>query len=163
MISVRYLIIIGVDELYFHHKRTLPRWERIGHPLDTITVLACFCWVLFVAPTGLNISIYVGLSIFSCVFILKDEHVHHRECGAVERWLHDLLFTLHPLTLISAGLLWPALHNQAFVVVRYEGWERSFMIGNVSLIILFFFYQTIYWNLLWRPNDSTSESFTPQT
>jgi len=28
---------MGVDEFYFHRRRGLPRWERLAHPLDTMT------------------------------------------------------------------------------------------------------------------------------
>lgn len=150
------LLWIGVDEFYFHQKRTLPKWERIGHPLDTITVLSCLFWVFVLPPTTKTVAIYVGLSVFSAVFILKDENVHRRECETIEHWLHVLLFTLHPLVLISAGLLWPALHAtvpQSFPLVHFSGWERSFFIGNLTVIILFFIYQTVYWNFIWRPVD----------
>ena len=157
------LLWIGVDEFYFHQKRSLPKWERIGHPLDTITVLACLFWVFFVTPTATAVAIYVGLSIFSSVFILKDENVHRQECETIEHWLHVLLFTLHPLVLISAGLLWPALHanaKQAFPLVRFSGWERPFFIANLTVIILFFIYQTIYWNFIWRPVATEKEGYT---
>ncbi len=29
---------MAVDEVHFHRQRGLPRWERLGHPLDTLTV-----------------------------------------------------------------------------------------------------------------------------
>lgn len=111
MFDSRYLLIpfvlqllwIGVDEFYFHQKRTLPKWERIGHPLDTITVLACLFWVFFLPPITKTVAIYVGLSVFSAVFILKDENVHRREGETIEHRSHVLLFTLHPLVFISAG------------------------------------------------------------
>ena len=35
-------LFMFVDEFYYHHKRGLPRWERMGHPADTISVLICF-------------------------------------------------------------------------------------------------------------------------
>jgi hypothetical protein len=41
-------LAIAVDEFYFHRKRGLPRWERVGHPVDTFSVLLCFLFVLFV-------------------------------------------------------------------------------------------------------------------
>ncbi len=33
--------LITFDEWYFHLKRGLPKWERIGHPLDTLTAIFC--------------------------------------------------------------------------------------------------------------------------
>ncbi len=43
----------------------LGAWERIGHPLDTSTVLACLGWVLF-APTQRSVEFYVLLALVSC-------------------------------------------------------------------------------------------------
>lgn len=167
MFSSRYLVIpfvlqlfwIGVDEFYFHHKRSLPKWERIGHPFDTITVLACLFWTIFVPPTARTVPIYVGLSIFSCLFILKDEGVHRQYCEPIEDWLHVFLFTLHPVVLISAGFLWPALHAQAFSLVNYQGWERLFLAGTSTVIVFFLFYQTVYWNFIWQPVDATGKRY----
>ncbi|HEX4950489.1 MAG TPA: hypothetical protein VFZ34_27735 [Blastocatellia bacterium] len=142
---------MGVDELYYHHRRRLPRWERIGHPLDTATVVLCYAWILWVAPTSTTVSIYLGLSLFSCFFVTKDEWVHHQCCAAGEHWLHAVQFILHPLTLLGAGLLWPALHQQTLSFLSYEGFERTFFLGNFWLTLLFGGYQFVYWNILWRP------------
>lgn len=174
MFSSHYLIIpfvlqlvwIGIDEFYFHQKRTLPKWERIGHPLDTLTVLACLFWIFLVPPNASAVAIYVGLSIFSSVFILKDEIVHRKECETIEHWLHVLLFTLHPLVLISAGLLWPAVQfnsTSSYSLVRFAGWERPFFIANLTVIILFLFYQTIYWNFIWQPAESRNPSYADKS
>ena len=42
--------LMMVDELHFHRRRGLPRWERIGHPLDTATVLVCYGTALTLSP-----------------------------------------------------------------------------------------------------------------
>jgi hypothetical protein len=159
MLNTRYLVIpflaqivcMGVDELYFHQQRKLPRWERIGHPLDTLTVLWCLGWVWWVPPSSSAVAIYLGLSLFSCLFVTKDEWVHHRQCSAGEHWLHALQFVLHPMVLLAAGLLWPALHQQSWAFLEYEGFERRFFVANLWLTGLFGLYQLIYWNFLWRP------------
>lgn len=157
MLNARWLLIpfvlqgvcMLVDEFYFHWQRTLPRWERLGHPLDTLTVLACFGWLLFVTPSATAASVYAGLSVFSCLFITKDEPLHRQYCSAGEQWLHALLFLVHPLILLSAGLLWPAWHGQTLVFIRYEGFERVYLLGAALLTLSFGLYQSIYWNLLW--------------
>ena len=159
MFSARYLMVpfalqvicMGVDELYYHRQRTLPRWERLGHPLDTLTVLLCFGWVLWFPPSSTAVSIYLGLALFSCLFVTKDEWVHHKYCSAGEHWMHALQFVFHTLVLLSVGLLWPALHQQTLPLIQYEGFERTFFLGNLALTMGFGLYQIIYWNLLWRP------------
>src|SRR3990167_10478936 len=98
-------IVIGIDEGWFHLRRGLPRWERIGHPLDTLTVLICMGYVLFVPYSKTAIFPYLLLSIFSCLMVTKDEFVHKEHCPASEHWLHALLFILHPITFVAAGLI----------------------------------------------------------
>jgi len=142
---------MAVDEFYFHRRRGLPRWERLGRPLDTLTVLACFVWLLSAAPSALSLGVYVGLSVFSCLFVTKDEPVHSKQCRPNEQWLHALLFILHPLVLLSAGLLWPAWRRQTLSFIRYTGFERKFLLGNTLLTLVFGLYKLVYWNLIWQP------------
>jgi len=142
---------MAVDEFYFHRRRGLPRWERQGRPLDTLTVLACFVWLLSAAPSALSLGVYVGLSVFSCLFVTKDEPVHSKQRRPNEQWLHALLFILHPLVLLSAGLLWPAWRRQTLSFIRYTGFERKFLLGNTLLTLAFGLYQLVYWNLIWQP------------
>ena len=174
MLSSRYLIIpfvlqailMAVDEFYFHWQRKLPLWERLGHPLDTLTVLFCLGFLLFVPPSPLSVIIYALLSIFSCLFVTKDEWVHKQECRAGEQWVHAMLFILHPLLFISAGLLWAVLHSDRhnlFNLIRYEGFERRFFIGNIALIVAFGLYQAIYWNFLWKKLPLTRSTMKSTT
>lgn len=123
------------DEFYFHRKRGLHRWERIGHPLDTITVLLCYLYLLFSPVTQENIYIYGGLAIFSCLFVTKDEFVHAKECTPSEHWLHAFLFILHPVILGLAGWMW------------FSQSPLSFLIGQSILTGVFLIYQIIYWSL----------------
>ena len=143
------MLCMAVDEICFHRERDLPRWERLGHPLDTLTVLVCFVWLLAAPPSTFSLRVYVGLSIFSCLFVTKDEPVHSKYCHPKENWLHALLFSLHPLALLSAGLLWPACHQQTLSFIRYNGFERKFLLGNTLLTLAFGLYQLVYWNFLW--------------
>lgn len=128
---------MAVDEFYFHRQRGLPRWERIGHPLDTLTVLACLGVANATAPSSAHLAWYAGLAVFSCLFITKDEFVHKTHCTAGEQWLHSLLFVLHPICLLAAATLW-----------------RDFASG-LALRVLFaalaavFLYQTLYWSWPW--------------
>src|SRR4051812_28762958 len=95
------------DELIFHRKRGLPRWERLGHPLDTLSALVCYAFLISVAPTRPHaLAIYVGLCAFSCLFITKDEFVHARHCEPFETWLHAVLFVLHPTVFVAFGWVW---------------------------------------------------------
>ncbi len=124
------------DELYFHKQRGLPRWERIGHPLDTLTVLACYAVALALPFTQASLRLYATLAAFSCLFVTKDEIVHAKHCEPFEHWLHALLFVLHPITLASVGYLWI---NQA----------RTLVFGLGAITLSFGLYQTLYWNTSW--------------
>ncbi len=39
-------LVIGLDEFHFHLKRGLPKWERIGHPIDTLSVVLALAFTL---------------------------------------------------------------------------------------------------------------------
>src|SRR5262249_53620692 len=159
------MICMAVDEIYYHRRRGLPRWERLGHPLDTLTVLACFVWLLTAPPSAFSLSVYAGLSVFSCLFVTKDEPTHTKYCSSGEHWLHAMLFILHPLVLLSAGLLWPAWLKQPPSSMRYTGFERQFLIAITLLTLAFGLYQLIYWNFLWSSDTSQKQArlITPST
>lgn len=119
-----------VDEFYFHEKRGLPLWERVGHPLDTLTVFICYLYLLIGSP---DVMSYVALAGFSCLFITKDEFVHTKICGGLEHWLHAMLFVLHPLSFFSAYYV-----------------DRSFLQIQTAVIFTFMLYQAIRWSFPWR-------------
>ena len=52
-------LAILVDDFYFHVARGLPRWEHLGHPLDTFTVLAPILWQGFSLPSQGNLTVYI--------------------------------------------------------------------------------------------------------
>jgi hypothetical protein len=155
-------LVILIDEFYFHIKRGLPKWERIGHPIDTLTVLVCFAFILFVPYSSFYLQIYVGLAIFSCLFVTKDEFIHKECCPASEQWLHALLFLNHPIFLTAAGLIWPIangavapswLGNLSF----YSDTLRVFLIFQTGFIALFFIYQILYWNVYYGRTKLSSK------
>ncbi|MEO0337503.1 MAG: hypothetical protein AAF202_14000, partial [Pseudomonadota bacterium] len=93
------------DEFYYHRKREpLPRWELWSHPVDTAGVLILYLICLFSPLNSLSVAAYGTMFIFSCFSITKDEWIHHAHCSAGEHWLHSLLFVVHPLTLLAAGM-----------------------------------------------------------
>ncbi len=149
-------VSITLDEYVFHIKRGLPKWERIGHPLDTLSVLSCFLFVFFFPYSETHFKWYIGIAIFSCILITKDEFVHKHHCPASEQWLHALLFVNHPIMLAALAFMWPVLsaetlpswvpaffnHKQAFY---------PFLLMQIGTISFFLLYQVIYWNFIWKP------------
>lgn len=125
-----------VDEVWFHRRRELPRWERIGHPLDTLTIALCLGWLLCASPgSSAALPGYIALAIASTLFVTKDEGVHARLCSAGEHWLHAVLFALHPIVLAAFAWLW------------WHG-DHALLAIQLALTLAFFAYQTIYWNVL---------------
>ena len=51
-------LAMGVDEFGFHRQRTLPRWEWLGHALDTSVFLACLACPLLFAPVPRYLRLY---------------------------------------------------------------------------------------------------------
>ncbi len=142
-------LAIAFDEVYFHLKRGLPKWERIGHPLDTLTTLVCYAYLVWTPHSPTATWIYAGLALFSSLFVTKDEWVHAETCSGSENWLHALLFTTHPLALLSAGLIWAGWH-EALVPLQPVLWIQLIAMS------LFCLYQIIYWNCVWKPSTTTS-------
>lgn len=134
-LAVAQALLMLVDELFFHRRRGLPRWERIGHPLDTATVAACYAWLVATTPAPNHALVYAALVVGSCLFVTKDEPLHATECSAGEHWVHSVLFTLHPAVLAGAGLLWWTHRGATLIAVQ------------LALTIAFALYQTIYWQL----------------
>jgi hypothetical protein len=140
--------IIFFDEFHFHWKRGLPKWERIGHPLDTLSTLVCFAFVLFYPFNNFNLKIYCALAIFSCIFVTKDEFVHKECCPAAEQWLHALLFLNHPIVLILLGVLWSPTFAQHATAIQTFLWVQTVCVA------LFALYQTVYWNFLRKCHET---------
>ncbi len=147
-------ITILLDEFYFHHRRGLPLWERIGHPLDTLSLLVCMGFILLVPFSMTALKVYAALAVFSCLMVTKDEFVHKHHCPWKENWLHALLFILHPMTLACAAFIWPIIQNSETYPWNYDWISEPtfytlFMYIQTGLIALFMFYQVIYWNFVW--------------
>ena len=127
-----------IDEFHFHRRRRLPRWERVGHPLDTLTVLLCYALALLTAPSDAAIGGYIVAAVFSCLFVTKDEFLHAKLCSPAEHWLHAVLFILHPAVLTLVGFLW------------MQGEHRALLTVQAAVTFAFGIYQTVYWNLPWH-------------
>lgn len=138
-----------IDEGVFHRRRGLPRWERIGHPLDTLTLAVCLAWLVAVPPGRSALAVYIALAAFSSLFVTKDEPVHARLCDGGEQWLHALLFVLHPIVLAMLGLLW------------WTGGHPALLAVQLGLTLGFGIYQTVYWNVVRaapRPAQATTDN-----
>jgi hypothetical protein len=133
------MLAMAVDELVFHRKRGLPRWERLGHPLDTLSAGLCYAWAVVVpvnAPHAL--VVYVALCAFSCLLITKDEFVHARLCEPMETWLHAVLFVLHPIVFLGFGVIWQ--QGLGVWILRLE----------LALTLALLVHQLVYWSVLRR-------------
>jgi hypothetical protein len=139
-------IAISVDEFYFHFRRGLPLWERIGHPIDTASVLVCLLFTLFVPYSPLALKWYIALALFSCILVTKDEWIHKHHCPGSENWLHALLFLNHPVILTVCGFFWSP---------HIASWLPSFTTRHLCLfaqtvgVMVFMGVQIVYWNV-WR-------------
>lgn len=143
------------DEGYFHIRRGLPQWERIGHPIDTLSVLCCMGFVLFVPFSTTTLILYISLAAFSSLLVTKDEFVHKHHCSATENWLHAILFTLHPIMLTSAGFMWPVVQGLEVTpwIARWLDQPmhlRLFLQIQFGIMTAFLFYQIIFWNIVWK-------------
>lgn len=146
---------IAFDEAYFHIRRGLPLWERIGHPVDTASVLLCMLFVLLTPYSAYALKWYIALGLLSCLLVTKDEWVHKHHCPATENWLHALLFLNHPLVLTLMGIFWWSL-----TAAQLPEWLPSastlhfFMQMQAASVAIFMCYQIIYWNFICKKSVS---------
>jgi hypothetical protein len=131
-----------VDEFYFHRQRGLPKWERWGHPIDTLSVLAVYAVALWVPYTTFALYVFLALAAFSSLLITKDEWVHSRVCKPGEQWLHAILFVLHPVVLASLGAVWA---SSAIRFADLQSLKPAIGIG-AAMTLLMLVHQVVYWN-----------------
>lgn len=154
-------IVIFLDEYIYHLKRGLPKWERIGHPLDTLSVMGCLAFVLFVPYEATLIKYYVALGIFSGILVTKDEFVHKHFCPASEQWLHAILFVNHSVLLTAIGLMWPKLTGtEVFRWLPDGKMLYTFLWLQAIGVTLFFLYQVIYWNFIYEEKMPKKSQFS---
>jgi hypothetical protein len=149
------------DEGWYHRRRGLPAWERWGHPLDTLTVLACYVLVFVLPATPGGAAAFAAAALFSSLFVTKDEWIHAKHCTGGEMWLHAFLFVLHPVLLGLAGawrfapalLSGPGSAGLPAAAVQDPGhaFFGTFLAGQSLLTALFLGYQLLYWNGPWKP------------
>ncbi|MEY3902650.1 MAG: hypothetical protein RL189_1956 [Pseudomonadota bacterium] len=159
-------LALAFDEFVFHYRRGLPRWERIGHPLDTLTVLGVCSVAHFLPLNHGNFLIFLVASFLSCLFVTKDEWVHAKLCDAREQWLHGVLFICHPLVFVSIAFFWvwrDAPHIFALNALRVP-LVATGLWAQVVVLCLFLTYQLIYWNFVRPPvSDPNAKSMPPAT
>ena len=138
-------LAMALDELVFHRRRGLPRWERVGHPLDTLSAAACYAWLVTTEPTRPHaLTVYVALCAFSCLLITKDEFVHSKLCEPLENWLHAVLFVLHPLTFLGFALIW------------LSGAHAWLLKLELALTLGLMVHQIVFWSPLWPKSTAKS-------
>lgn len=130
-------ILMGVDER-IHMKRGLGLWERLGHPLDSLTVFVPLAFIAIKECTQETLTIYIILASFSCLFVTKDEFVHSHECAGFENWLHAILFVMHPVVFLCAFLLWR------------DHPEDQFIHFQPLVVGIFMLYQILRWSIPWK-------------
>lgn len=121
-----------------HQRRGLGTWERLGHPLDTMTVFVPLSYVAMNEISPQRLTVFCILAGFSCLFITKDEFVHTKECRGLEHWIHSVLFVLHPVIFLCTGLLWK--HDP----------ENQFLSYQPLIVGFFMTYQIARWSIPWK-------------
>lgn len=138
-----------LDEFHFHRQREpLPKWERWGHPIDTLSVICVYLYAIGFECKPERLLGFIALSVFSCLLICKDEWIHAEECRGGEQFLHALLFLIHPIVFFSVFMMW-AEH-----IAEYA------LLAQVLAMLAFFIYQ-VGQAYRWRKPKSTILSTTP--
>lgn len=131
-------IFILADEFYYHERRGLPKWEIIGHPLDSLTTLVPLSIPALLSYNKSILNLFIGFAIFSFIFVTKDEFIHGKICNSTEQWIHSILYILHPVVFAATSLLWIHYPEDIFVKIQ------PLIVGG------FMFYQILRWSLRWK-------------
>lgn len=131
-------LLMVVDEVIFHRRRGLERFERWGHVADTTLFCAALLVPAFCLPSQRAILSFAALGFASCLLITKDEWVHAKACEAIEHWCHAMLFILHGALLIVVGMLW---------TIEPRTWELRAL---PAAVFIWGIYQHFYWNIYGR-------------
>ena len=142
-------IVLSFDELYYHRKRGLPKWERVGHPIDVIALLLCWLWMAARPFNDTNLLVYVFLSAFACFLSTKDEWIHAELCEPGEQWIHSMMFILNPVVLFCGGIIWGM--NPGPNATNLSNWQEAaqflepFILLNVAAYLGVFIFNSVYW------------------
>ena len=101
--------VLSVDEMYYHRKRGLPKWERVGHPIDALASAFAWAWIAlndYNPNDPTNLYVYIGLVAFACFLSTKDEWIHSELCPPGEQWMHSMMFMLNPTHFFVGGFIW---------------------------------------------------------
>lgn len=146
-------LLLVIDEVFFHRKRGLPLWEKISHPIDTLSVLTVTLFCIITSPSTLSFEIiFFALSFASCCLVTKDEWVHSKLCTPGENWIHAALFILHPLVFCSLYLIWKS--KSSIGSIFSSSFLEQIALGQVllepfaGLLIFTLTIQIVYWNLI---------------
>jgi hypothetical protein len=145
-------LTLSVDEVYFHRQRFLPRWERRGHPIDTLSAILPVVWMQWHGWTTNAVAVVMVLGIFSTVLITKDEMEHKKYCTAGESWLHALLFILHPVVLFLFFLIWAQREHVDLGIFQIRGNLDFILPTFIALASAFMLYQIVAWKI-WRSRE----------
>lgn len=156
--------LMFVDEVFFHQQRGLPFWERVGHPIDTCSVILCYLLAMFLPLDSFGIKVYCLAAFFSCALITKDEWVHQQKCKPMEQWVHSLLFILHPMVLCNIFVLgflknYKLAQQPILFFENFRGLEilLPYLLALTTVVLL---QQIIYWNVPWKKLFSKKLSTT---
>jgi len=142
-------LAILVDEFYFHFARGLPRWEHLGHPLDTFTVLAPILWQGFSLQSHGNLTDYIVPP-------------HSRACSSSRMNSYMPMLARRPSTSMpcsSSCIHWflPRWPCSGLYITRpperscgsnrFAAWASALPI-QAAILTLYMIYQDVYWNLI---------------
>lgn len=138
-------LAMGLDEGWFHPRRTVPRQEWLGHALDTAVFLLCLDCPLLLAPTAPHLGQYAVVAVLSSLLVTKDELGPHLACTGGEHWVHAVLFLLHPLVLLATACLWfaPRLLQAGFPMPSATA-ARDLLGAQALLVGAFLLFQLLF-------------------
>ena len=139
---ILHVIIFHIDEYYFHRKRALCRKEVLGMFLDGALYLPPLVIASFAPYNDTWNVVFISFAVLSCISISKNEWFYKDDLSLKERWVHSVLYILHPILLYGF----------------YHSWINNYFVHNLNFWMVQIMYlgfgvktlthQLIYWNYL---------------
>ncbi len=140
-ITILHSLLFFYDESLLNKKRELTKFENISVYIDGFFFLVPVAMTLFTNYDSKFNMIYLIMSIFSCLSIIKNE-LFYTDLSKRERLVHAALYVLHPLILYAFHESW----KQDFFKNNMTYWMLQ--LGYFILCVKAITYHVIYWNYI---------------
>jgi hypothetical protein len=140
--TITHALLFAYDEYFLKRKRNLSVIEINSSLLDGILYIGLVAMTIFTTYSETLSSIYIAVSVLSCLSILKNELIYPLNINRDERIVHACLYVLHPLILYCFYHSWSL--NFFHTNMTYWLLQLGYLVLGFKTIS----YHVIYWHYI---------------